>query len=60
MFPEALSRLIAEFKKLPSIGMKSAMRYAYCVLEMSDEEADQIEKTAIEYRDEYFLKGLGR
>ena len=38
MFPEALSRLIAEFKKLPSVGMKSAMRYAYCVLEMSDEE----------------------
>ena len=50
MFPEALSRLIAEFKKLPSVGMKSAMRYAYCVLEMSDEEAEDFADSILEVR----------
>lgn len=40
MQPEALSRLIAEFRKLPSVGLKTATRYAYAVIEKSPEEAE--------------------
>lgn len=36
---EALSRLIAEFRKLPSVGQKTAVRYAYSVIDMTDGEA---------------------
>lgn len=36
---ESLSRLIAEFRKLPAVGQKTATRYAYSVIEMTDGEA---------------------
>jgi recombination protein RecR len=35
-----LAKLIASFTKLPSVGEKTAARYAYAVLNFSDEDAD--------------------
>ena len=34
-----IGRLINEFSKLPGVGMKTAQRYAYKVINMSEEEA---------------------
>lgn len=39
VFIEPIGRLINEFSKLPGVGMKTAQRYAYKVINMSDEEA---------------------
>ena len=38
MLPDELTRLIAEFRKLPSVGLKNATRYAYAVIDMDDAE----------------------
>lgn len=35
---DSLQKLIAEFTKLPSVGRKTAQRFAYSVLNMSDED----------------------
>ena len=37
---ESLARLAGEFRKLPAVGQKSAMRYAYRVMDMNDAEAE--------------------
>ena len=39
---EPLSRLIAAFSKLPSVGEKTAARYAYAVLNSSDEDVKEL------------------
>lgn len=39
VFIEPIGRLINEFSKLPGVGKKTAQRYAYRVIQMSDEEA---------------------
>ena len=38
-FIEPIGRLINEFSKLPGVGKKTAQRYAYKIIGMSDEEA---------------------
>ncbi len=38
MHNEAIARLNAAFRKLPGVGAKTAMRYAYSILEMESEE----------------------
>lgn len=38
---EPLAKLIAEFGKLPSVGQKTAARYAYALLNWSDEEIEK-------------------
>ncbi|MDD3946823.1 MAG: recombination mediator RecR [Clostridia bacterium] len=38
---EALSRLIANFRKLPAVGQKTATRYAYGILDMSEDEVQE-------------------
>jgi len=38
---EALSRLIANFRRLPAVGQKTAARYAYGILDMSDDEVEE-------------------
>lgn len=50
MMPEALSRLVAEFRKLPAVGLKTASRYAYSVLEMSEADAEDFANAVIEAR----------
>lgn len=40
LLPEALSRLIAEFRNLPAVGLKTATRYAYKIIDMSEDELE--------------------
>ncbi len=39
---EPLARLIAQLSKLPSVGEKTAARYAYAILNSPDEEAEEL------------------
>ena len=57
---DSIGEFIEGFLKYSRYNLDSLMRSIEDTGKMSDEEADQIEKAAIEYRDEYFLKGLGR
>ena len=36
---EPIARLVNEFSKLPSVGKKTAERYAYSIIKASDEQA---------------------
>ena len=46
--PLPLERLIDQFRKLPSIGQKSATRLAYYVLSMSQAEAEEFASAILE------------
>ena len=39
VFIEPIGRLMNEFSKLPGVGGKTAQRYAYRVIDMSESEA---------------------
>ena len=39
-FIEPIGKLINEFSKLPGVGAKTAQRYAYKIINMTDEEAE--------------------
>ena len=39
---EPLAKLIAELSKLPSVGEKTAARYAYAILEASDDDVNAL------------------
>ena len=41
MQSESLDRLIACFRTLPGVGAKTALRYAYKIIEGSEEDAKQ-------------------
>ena len=41
-FAEPMARLIDEFKKLPSVGGKTAQRFAFHILRSSDEDAEAL------------------
>jgi len=41
VFIEPIGRLINEFSKLPGVGKKSAQRYAYKIINMSESEAQE-------------------
>jgi recombination protein RecR len=47
---ESLSRLIQEFKKMPSIGIKTAQRLAFYVLRISEEEARSLAEAIIQIK----------
>ena len=47
-YEESLSRLIREFKKMPSIGAKTAQRLAFYVLRISENEAQSLAEAIIE------------
>ena len=52
---EALQKLAEQFARLPGIGRKSAMRLAFSVLELSDEEAENFANTIIEAKEKVHL-----
>lgn len=52
---EALQRLAEQFARLPGIGKKSAMRLAFSILELSDEEAESFANTIIEAKEKVHL-----
>lgn len=47
-FPAALERLTEEFARLPGIGMKSAQRLAFHVMELSEDEAKEFADAILE------------
>ncbi len=38
---DSIAKLINKFSKLPGVGAKTAQRYAYSVIDMTDEEAEE-------------------
>jgi recombination protein RecR len=50
IYEESLSRLIQEFKKMPSIGMKTAQRLAFYILRISESEASKLAEAIIEIK----------
>jgi recombination protein RecR len=54
-FAEPLARLIAEFKRLPGIGQKSAQRIAFHVLRAPREDAEQLSAAILDVKDKLGL-----
>ena len=52
---EALQKLSEQFARLPGIGRKSAMRLAFSILELSDEEAQGFANTILEAKEKVHL-----
>ena len=44
MYPEAFNKTIEELEKLPGVGHKKALRYAFRLLKMSKEELDEFSR----------------
>ncbi len=51
LFVEPIAKLINEFSKLPGVGRRSAQRYAYHVIAMSDAEAETFAKAILEVKE---------
>lgn len=47
---DSMERLIYAFSKLPGVGRKTAERYAYKVLELSDEDVELFSKSLIDVK----------
>ncbi|MGN0765113.1 MAG: recombination mediator RecR [Christensenellales bacterium] len=45
---EALARLVAQFTKLPGVGQKTAQRYAYKIINMTEDEVEAFAKAIVE------------
>ena len=54
-FAEPLARLIAEFKRLPGIGQKSAQRMAFYVLRSPRENAESLAQSILDVKDKLGL-----
>jgi recombination protein RecR len=52
---EPLARLIAEFKRLPGIGAKSAQRIAFHVLRATREDAEHLSQAILDVKDKLGL-----
>jgi len=44
---ESIDALVAQFTKLPGVGKKSAMRYAYAVIDMPEEDVERFAASLI-------------
>ncbi len=47
VFIEPIGRLINEFSKLPGVGKKTAQRYAYKIINMSEQEAKEFAESVM-------------
>ncbi len=54
-FAEPLARLIAEFKRLPGIGQKSAQRIAFHLLRVPREDAERLAQALFDVKDKLTL-----
>ena len=54
-FPEPLARLITEFKRLPGIGQKSALRLAFHVLRAGRDDAGHLASAILDVKDKLGL-----
>jgi recombination protein RecR len=50
-FAEPLARLIAEFKRLPGIGQKSAQRIAFHVMRIGRDDAERLAQSILDVKD---------
>jgi recombination protein RecR len=57
-FAEPLARLIAEFKRLPGVGQKSAQRLAFHVLRAGREDAEHLSQAILDVKDKLGLCAL--
>ena len=48
IFIEPIGKLINEFSKLPGVGKKTAQRYAYKVVNMSQSEAEELARAIVD------------
>ncbi len=48
---ESLDNLVAQFTKLPSVGVKTAQRYAYSIINMSKEEVERFSTALIDAKE---------
>ena len=51
-FIESIGRLINQFTKLPGVGAKTAQRYAYKVINMSEEEVKEFAESLLKAKSE--------
>ena len=51
-FIEPIGRLINQFTKLPGVGAKTAQRYAYKIINMTDDEAKEFAESIIKAKRE--------
>ena len=51
VFIEPIGRLINQFSKLPGVGKKTAQRYAYKIIGMTDAEAAEFAAAVTTVRD---------
>ena len=54
-FDETIERLIEYFRQLPSVGKKTAQRYAFYIIENSREKAENFAKAIMEVKDKVKL-----
>ena len=47
-FIEPIGKLINQFSRLPGVGAKTAQRYAYKIIEMSEEDAEKFAEAIVE------------
>ena len=47
---EPIGKLINSFSKLPGVGNKTAQRYAYSVIDMSEEEAREFSESILDVK----------
>lgn len=60
VYIEPIGKLINEFSKLPGVGQKTAQRFAYKIINMSDEEAEAFAKAIISAKkDVHYCKICG-
>ena len=60
VFIEPIGKLMNEFSKLPGVGKKTAQRYAYRVIKMSDGEAEAFAEAIVNVKKQVrFCKGCG-
>ncbi len=50
-YPEPVSRLIAELKELPGIGVKSAQRIAFHILRAGEEDAHHLARAIVDVKE---------
>ena len=60
VYIEPIGKLINEFSKLPGVGQKTAQRFAYKIINMSDEEAEAFAQSILSAkRDVHYCKICG-
>lgn len=47
---ESIDRLVAQFTKLPSVGKKTALRYAYAIVDMDDAEVQAFANSLLDVK----------